>query len=115
MIALIGRCQAAIRAFSGFPAVSLPRLRFHRKIVCKAMIANEFSRQRESEKKFFPEFPSRQGKRRYLPSSLWRRGRLRLGRSGSGLPIPVIALRAIPRPTARRRNWAGTAGGGSQE
>src|SRR6516165_10039218 len=64
--------------------------------------------------KFFPEFPVAAGKGRggaTLPSSLWRRGRLRLGRRGSGFTIPVIALRAIPRPTARRRNWAGAAGG----
>jgi hypothetical protein len=40
MIALIGRRQAAIRGFSGFPAVSLLRLHFHRMITCKVLIAN---------------------------------------------------------------------------
>jgi hypothetical protein len=57
MMAMIGRRQTAIRRFSGFPAVSLPRLRFDRKVARKVLIRNDFWVQGESRKIFSPEFP----------------------------------------------------------
>ena len=62
MIALKDRCQRAIGQFSGFPAASLPRLRFGRKIVYKILITKTF-RFRASLKKIFSlSFPERQGR-----------------------------------------------------
>ena len=52
MIALIVRCQAAIRRFSGFPAVSLPRRRFDRKVVYKILIRRDFVVRVEPRKNF---------------------------------------------------------------
>jgi|SRR5271163_2100296 len=91
MIALIGRYQEAIRGFSGFPAVSLPRLRFGQRIACRILIKKRLFDAARVRKNFFPEFPVAAGKGRgwRLPcrrSSLWRRGRLRLGHRGFLLP-----------------------------
>ena len=62
MKALKDRCQRAIGQFSGFPAASLPRLRFGRKIVYKILIMKTF-RFRASLKKIFSlSFPERQGR-----------------------------------------------------
>jgi hypothetical protein len=57
MIALIARRETAIRWFSGFPAVSLPHLRFDRKVTRKILIRNDFSVRGEPREKFYPEFP----------------------------------------------------------
>jgi hypothetical protein len=62
MTALIGRCQMAIRRFSGFPATSLPRLRFYWKVAYKILIQNDFLAQTSLEKIFSLSFPERQGK-----------------------------------------------------
>jgi hypothetical protein len=56
-MATIGWCQTAIRRFSSFPAVSLPRLRFGRKAASKVLIRKDFLVQGEPQKNFFPEFP----------------------------------------------------------
>src|SRR6516165_9675964 len=90
MIALTGRCQAAIRAFSGFPAVSLPRLRFHRKIACKAMIANEFRGSASPRKNFSLSFPSRQGKGEAALPAFVPLAPRPLGRRGAGLQSPLL-------------------------
>jgi len=86
MIALMGRCQTAILRFSGFPAVSLPRLRFGRRVARKMLIRSTFRFEASPEKIFTLSFPSRQGKREAaLPcrlSSLRRRRRFSQG-SGS--------------------------------
>jgi hypothetical protein len=42
--------------FSGFPAVSLPRLRFDRKVASKVLIRRDFLVQGEPRKNSFPEF-----------------------------------------------------------
>src|SRR5208282_3264522 len=52
MTAVIGRCQAVIRRFLGFPAVSLPRLRFDRRIAHKVLIRKDFRCGRATEKIF---------------------------------------------------------------
>src|SRR6516165_10039219 len=104
MIALTGRCQATIRAFSGFPAVSLPRLRFHRKIACKAMIATEFSRQRESEKNFSLSFPSRQGKGEAALPCLHPFGAAAASGSGVADPASQSPLLRSERFLDRRRD-----------
>jgi len=85
MIALKDRCQRAIGQFSGFPAASLPRLRFGRKIVYKILIMKTFRFRASLKKNFFPEFPRAAGKGRgvALPcclSSFRRRCRVRLDR-----------------------------------
>jgi hypothetical protein len=43
--------------FSGFPAVSLPRLRFNQKAASKVLIKKDFLVQGEPRKIFSPEFP----------------------------------------------------------
>src|SRR5271165_1647266 len=68
MMAIDGRYRPTIRRFSDFPAVSLPRLRFDRRVARKVLIRNGFSMPGESRKNFFPEFPGVAGKgsgRRY--------------------------------------------------
>jgi hypothetical protein len=57
MTATIGRRQTAIRRFSGFPAVSLPRLRFDWKAASTLLIRKDFLVQGEPRKNFFHEFP----------------------------------------------------------
>jgi hypothetical protein len=52
----------AIRRFSSFPAVSLPRPRFDRKVARKVLIRKDFSLQGESRKIFSLSFPERQGR-----------------------------------------------------
>jgi len=58
------------------------------------LINNDFTMQGEPRKNFYPEFPIAAGKGRgALPCrlwSLWRRGRLRLGRRGF---LPLAAAR----------------------
>jgi hypothetical protein len=57
MTALIGLCQKAIRRFSGFPAVSLPRRRFDERVERKSLAGNDFSMHGALRKFFFPELP----------------------------------------------------------
>src|SRR5271166_4973085 len=59
MMVMIERCQTAIGRFSGFPAASLPRLRFDRRVAFKVLIRKDFLSRVETRKNFFPE---RQGK-----------------------------------------------------
>jgi hypothetical protein len=61
MLATIGQCQPAIRGFSGFPAGSLPCLRFSSIVAAKSMIARGFFGAGESQKNFPLSFPERQG------------------------------------------------------
>jgi len=50
------------RGFWGFPAGSLPRLRFMQGVAPKPMIARDFLARGEPEKIFTLSFPARQGK-----------------------------------------------------
>ena len=75
MSAMIGRSQTAIGRFSGFPAASLPRLRFLPSVVPKSMIVRGFSPRGEPQK-FFPVFSRAAGKDRGR-ARLRRRRRLR--------------------------------------
>ena len=50
------------RGFWGFPAGSLPRLRFLQGVVPKPMIARDFLAREEPKKIFTLSFPARQGK-----------------------------------------------------
>ena len=58
---MIGRCQTAIRGFSGFPAGSLPGLRFLPSVVAKSMISRDFPAWGEPRKIFSLSFPVWQG------------------------------------------------------
>jgi hypothetical protein len=49
---------------SSFPAGSLPRLRFGRRVASKVLIENDFSIRGELRKNFYPEFPCAAGKGR---------------------------------------------------
>jgi hypothetical protein len=51
---MMSRAKRCSEDFSGFPAASLPRLRFDRKIAYKELIRNDFSVRSEPRKKFFP-------------------------------------------------------------
>ena len=62
MIALMGLCRTAIRRFSGFPAVSLPRLRFGGRVARKMLIRRTFRFEASPKKIFTLSFPERQGK-----------------------------------------------------
>jgi hypothetical protein len=97
---MIGQWQTAIRGFSSFPAGSLPRLRFGRRVVFKVLIKNDFSMWGEPQKNFYPEFPCAAGKGRggaTLPLwFLWRRDRLRLRASR----FPSSCGRPRPEATA---------------
>src|SRR5208283_1740993 len=84
MAAPIGRCRTAIRRFSGFPAVSLPRLRFGRRFASKALIRNGFSILDELGKNFTLSFPERQG------------------RGGGGVSLPSCVPSGLRQPPARR-------------
>src|SRR5271157_6494197 len=64
MMVMIERCQTAIGRFSGFPAASLPRLRFDRRVAFKVLIRKDFLSRVETRKNFFPEFPGAAGKGR---------------------------------------------------
>jgi hypothetical protein len=65
------------RDFRAFPAGSLPRLRFGRRVACKVLIKNDFSMKGEPQKKFYPEFPYAAGKGRGGPTRLERADGLR--------------------------------------
>jgi hypothetical protein len=100
---MVGRCQAAIRGFSGFPAGSLPSLRFLPSAVRKSMIARGFSVSGEPRKKFYPVFSRAAGNgrgganpARFRP--LWRRGH----RLGSHCPITPRIVAVQPAPLRRR-------------
>src|SRR5271165_5815505 len=82
---LIGRCQTAIRRFSGFPAASLPRLRFDRRVACKVLIRNDFRYGRDPKKNFSLSFPERQG-----------RGGATLSSFAPSAPLPPPARRSRP-------------------
>src|SRR5271157_4519741 len=104
MMAMIGRCRTATRRFSGFPAGSLPRLRFDRKIARKVLITNDFPMRGEPRKNFYPVFPVAAGRGgAILPfSSLWRVALIDLGELTAVRPITI--LRRFP---ARwRAGWA---------
>src|SRR5271156_1727844 len=73
----------AIPRFLGFPAVSLPRLRFDREISVKLLIRADFWYRGESRKNFSLSFPERQG-------------------TGGGATPLFFALSAPPQPPARR-------------
>src|SRR6516164_1804963 len=78
----------AIRQFLGFPAVSLPRLRFGRTVACNGLIGTNFwvgGRAR----KIFPEFPRAAGKRRGGDA-----GRAQLIPSSFAAVPPRIAMRS---------------------
>ena|SRR6516164_7769364 len=77
-------CDAQGRRLS-FPAASLPRLRFDRKVAYKALIRNRFLVKGASRKKIFPEFSRAAGN---------RRGRRKL--------FPAASLRPAKRLPARR-------------
>jgi hypothetical protein len=72
--------------FRGFPASSLPGLRFDRRFVRKLLIENNFSMGNVASKKFLPWFTLRGRERERPPypavSGPFGRGRLRLGRRG---------------------------------
>ena len=83
VMAMDGRYRTTIRRFSGFPAVSLPRLRFDRRVARKVLIRRGFSMPGEPRKIFSLSFPERQGRggggaKPCRLSSLWRRRRLLL-------------------------------------
>gem|GEM_PF-6185831 len=93
---MIHRCRTAIRRFSGFPAVFLPRLQFGRMVAYNALIVNDFPVAGEPRKIFFPEFPGAAGKgsgRRivgYMPAATSRSSGVQAGSSntlaGQGRP-----------------------------
>ena len=64
--------QRAIRRFSGFPADTLPRLRFHQRVASKVLIRNDFLVQASPEKNLSLSFPERQG-------NLWAAGGVESG------------------------------------
>ena len=87
MKATTGRRQTAIRRFSGFPAGSLPRLRFDWEVAFKLLINNEFSVRVSREKNFTLSYPERQG---------------RLG-GGATLPIGLSYNKFIAKRASRSR------------
>jgi hypothetical protein len=62
MLAMFGSILNPTQGFWGFPAGSLPRLRFLQGFGPKSMIARDFLARGESEKIFTLSFPARQGK-----------------------------------------------------
>ena len=68
------------------------------------MIANEFSRQRESEKKFFPEFPVAAGKGRGGATCLRPFGAAAASGSGVADPASQSPLLRSERFLDRRRD-----------
>src|SRR6516225_1173094 len=88
---MTGQCRTGIQGFSSFPAVSLPRLRFDRRVACKVLIRNDFRYRANLKKIFTLSFPARQGKGEVaLPCRLCCRPRTPVqseGLIGSGLTI----------------------------
>ena len=80
---MIGRCQRVIRGFSGFPAGSLPGLRFLSRVVAKPMILRDFSARGSLEKIFTLSFPCRQGKGEAVHPGSERGGPAQIGISTS--------------------------------
>jgi hypothetical protein len=77
MLAMIGDAKGRSDRVSGFPAGSLPDLRFVLSVVLKSLIAREFSAWEEPQKIFFPVFPRAAGNGRggaTLVSIPWRCG-----------------------------------------
>jgi hypothetical protein len=62
MMAIDGRYRPRIQRFSDFPAVSLPRLRFDRRVARKVLIRKGFSMPGEPRKNFSLSFPEWQGR-----------------------------------------------------
>src|SRR5208337_2680811 len=79
---MIAITAMAIPRFLDFPAVSLPRLRFDRKIAVKLLIRADFWYRGEPRKNFSLSFPERQG-------------------TGGGATPLFFALSAPPQPPAR--------------
>jgi hypothetical protein len=96
MSAMSGRCQTAIRGFSGFPAGSLPDLQFLPGGVPKSMIVLGFSAWGSPEI-FYPEFSRAAGN---------RRGGATLPASAPLVPRQPSARHPWPDPAAHRRDTA---------
>jgi hypothetical protein len=109
MLAMFGPILNPTRGFWGFPAGTLPRLRFLRGGVAKSMIARDFSARGEPEKIFTLSFPARQGKwRRPYPAGfplLWRCC------DGAKTKICARSCKRCPRPLLWREHADQSASG----
>ena len=79
----------AIGQFLGFPAVSLPRLRFGRTVACNGLIGNDFWVGGRARRNFSLSFPERQGSGRGGNA-----GRAQLIPSSFAAVPPRIAMRS---------------------